>query len=637
MADKVIYGKSLFTEHDVYLFKEGSHFRVYEKLGAHPGVVDGIQGTHFAVWAPNANSVFVIGDFNHWNTAEHELKMRWDNSGIWEGFIPLDLRGKMYKFKINTNYKGYSVEKSDPYGFFMENAPKTGSIVWELDYKWNDAEWMKERWKKNALNAPMSVYEVHLGSWKKNEKGDSLSYRELAEDLVPYVKNMGFTHVEMMPVMEHPFYGSWGYQTGCYYAPTSRFGTPQDFMYLVDAFHQAGIGVILDWVPSHFPTDEFGLNFFDGTHLYEHEDKRKGFHPDWKSSIFNYGRNEVKNFLISNALFWLEKYHADGLRVDAVASMLYLDYSRKHGEWEPNKFGGNENIEAIEFLKRFNETVYKEYPDVQTIAEESTAWPMVSKPIYTGGLGFGLKWNMGWMNDTLSYAALDPVYKKYHHNKLTFSIMYCFSENFMLPISHDEVVHGKGSLASKMAGDEWQRLANTRLLFGYMFGHPGKKMLFMGCEIGQWSEWDFNGSIDWAAGYHYTHDGVRKFLMDLNRVYKSEPALHKIDFSFEGFQWIDCSDHENSIISFVRKSGTPGEEIAIVCNYTPVPRENYRIGLPSEGYWKEILNSDSVYYAGSGWGNEGGVQAYSEPSHGFPASAWVKIPPLGVVYFKKQV
>ncbi|HDQ25212.1 MAG TPA: 1,4-alpha-glucan branching protein GlgB [bacterium] len=637
MDKTVVSGKSLFTEKDIYHFKEGSHFRLYEKMGAHEAEFEGRKGVFFSVWAPNASCVSVIGRFNNWQPGSHRLFARADSSGIWEGFVEGMKKGELYKYKIDSSVRGYSVEKGDPYGFFWEIAPKTASIVWGLEYEWADSEWMKSRHEKNSIKAPMSVYEVHLGSWRKKSGVESLSYRELAVELTEYVLKTGFTHVELMPVMEHPFYGSWGYQTGGYFAPTSRFGTPQDFMFLIDSLHRAGIGVILDWVPSHFPTDEYGLGFFDGTHLYEHEDKRKGFHPDWKSAIFNYGRNEVKNFLISNALFWLDKYHADGLRVDAVASMLYLDYSRKEGEWEPNKYGGNENIEAIEFLKRFNETVYGEYPGTQTIAEESTAWPMVSKPVYTGGLGFGLKWNMGWMNDTLSYISEDPVYRKYNHDKLTFSLMYAFSENFMLPFSHDEVVHGKGSLAGKMPGDDWQKMAGVRALLGYMYAHPGKKTLFMGCEIGQWAEWDFNGSVDWAAAETPLHAGVQKWTGDLNRVYKSQPALYERDFTYEGFRWIDCRNFEESVISFIRKGENEDDDIVIVCNFTPVARHHYTLGFPSSGFWDEILNSDAKEYGGSGAGNYGGVHVFPFEAHGMGNSATLTVPPLGVLFFKKRV
>ncbi|MCI0693083.1 1,4-alpha-glucan branching protein GlgB [candidate division KSB1 bacterium] len=626
----------LLTDHDIYLFKEGSHGKLYDKLGAHLMSVDGVEGTHFAVWAPNAKNVSVIGDFNEWRPNSHHLKARADGSGIWEEFIPSMSRGAAYKYHIESRYNNYEVDKGDPFAFLWEMPPKTASTVWDLNYEWNDADWMKNRRTANALNAPFSVYEVHFGSWRRvAEDGNrSLNYREFAPQLAEYVKEMGFTHVEFLPVMEHPFFGSWGYQTVGYFAPSSRYGTPQDFMYLIDHLHQNGIGVILDWVPSHFPSDEHGLIYFDGTHLYEHADPKKGYHPDWNSYIFNYGRNEVRAFLISSALFWLEKYHVDGLRVDAVASMLYLDYSRKEGEWIPNEFGGRENIEAIDFLKKFNEAVYRAHPDVQTIAEESTAWPMVSRPVYVGGLGFGMKWNMGWMHDTLKYFSNDPVHRKYHHNQLTFSIWYAFSENFMLSLSHDEVVHGKGSLLGKMPGDDWQKFANLRALFGYMYGHPGKKLFFMGGELGQWREWNHDSSLDWHLLQFPPHEGVRQWMKDLNYLYRSEPALHEIDFAAEGFEWIDASDWEKSVISFLRKSKKTKDVILVVCNFTPVPRHNYRVGVPRGGFWKEALNSDAKTYGGSGQGNMGGMEAAPVPAHGKYYSLSLTLPPLSVVFFK---
>lgn len=627
----MIENRSLLTEGDIYLFKQGNHFKLYEKMGAQI-MADGIQ---FSVWAPNAEFVSVIGVFNKWDRTTHPLIARPDGSGIWEGFIKGLKKGELYKFFLKSKFNGYTVEKGDPYAFSWEIAPKTASVAWTLDYVWGDSEWMKARPEINNLNKPYSVYEIHAGSWKKHGI-ESLDYKTLAHELAAYVTDMGFTHVEIMPVMEHPFYGSWGYQTCGYFAPTSRFGTPQDFMYFVDYMHQKGIGVILDWVPSHFPTDEYGLGYFDGTHLYEHEDKRQGFHPDWKSAIFNFGRNEVRNFLISNAFFWLDKYHADGLRVDAVASMLYLDYSRKAGEWIPNEYGGRENIEAINFLKRFNEMVYKEFPGVQTIAEESTSWPMVSKPIYMGGLGFGMKWNMGWMHDALDYCSQDPIYRKYHHNKLTFGLLYAFTENFMLPFSHDEVVHGKGSLLNKMPGDDWQKFANLRLLFGFMYTHPGKKLIFMGGEIGQGREWNFNNSIEWDLLQYPLHAGVQKWVKDLNTFYKKEKAFYEIDFDSRGFEWIDCNDIEGSTIAFMRNCSDPKEAIAVVCNFTPVPRYDYTIGLPSDGYWAEMLNSDAAVYGGSGIGNLGGVEAYMSPSHGYQYQAKITLPPLGIVVLKKQ-
>jgi 1,4-alpha-glucan branching enzyme len=627
---------SFFTEHDIYLFKEGSHFRLYDKLGSHPAVVDGRQGTYFAVWAPNAERVSVIGDFNGWNQDSNRLDGRWDGSGIWEGFIPGIEKGTVYKYHVVSKYNRYSVDKADPFAFYSETPPKTASRVWEMNYEWNDHDWMQSRGKHNALNAPFSIYEVHLGSWRRiPEDGNRyLNYREIAHYLADYVKDMGFTHVEFLPVMEHPFYGSWGYETLGYFSPTSRYGTPEDFMYLVDYLHQNGIGVILDWVPSHFPGDEHGLVYFDGTHLYEHADPRKGFHPEWKSYIFNHSRNEVRAFLISSALFWLDKYHVDGLRVDAVASMLYLDYGRNEGEWIPNQYGGRESIEAISFIKRFNEAVYGKHPDVQTIAEESTAWPMVSRPVYVGGLGFGMKWNMGWMHDTLDYFSMDSIYRKYHQNQLTFSIWYAFYENFVLPLSHDEVVYGKGSLVGKMPGDDWQKMANLRALYGYMYGHPGKKLLFMGGEFGQWNEWYHETSLDWHLLEYSPHQGVQNWVRDLNHFYKTEPALYELDFSIDGFQWIDFRDSEQSVISFIRKARNNDDIILVVCNFTPAPRYNYRVGVPRGGFWREALNSDSRIYGGSGHGNLGGVEATPVPSHQRYYSISLTLPPLGVLFFK---
>jgi 1,4-alpha-glucan branching enzyme len=564
--------------------------------------------------------------------------VRWDGSGIWEGFIPGVEKGGVYKYHIVSRYNNYKVDKADPFAFYSETPPKTASVVWDLDYEWNDDEWMKNRHKHNALDAPYSIYEVHLGSWRRVAGGGGrfLSYREIAHQLAGYVKEMGFTHVEFLPVMEHPFYGSWGYETLGYFAPTSRYGTPEDFMYLVDCLHQNGIGVILDWVPSHFPGDEHGLVYFDGTHLYEHADSKKGFHPEWKTYIFNHGRNEVREFLICSALFWLDKYHVDGIRVDAVASMIYLDYGRKEGEWIPNKFGGRESLEAISFIKRFNEAVYGEYPDVQTIAEESTAWPMVSRPVYIGGLGFGMKWNLGWMHDTLDYFSQDPINRKYHHNQLTFSIWYAFSENFVLPLSHDEVVYGKGSLIRKMPGDDWQKFASLKALFGYMYSHPGKKLLFMGGEFGQWNEWYHEGSLDWHLLDYPAHLGVQSWIKDLNRFYKNEPAMHGLDFSIGGFEWIDFRDWESSIISFIRKGKNTEDVILVVCNFTPIPRYNYRVGVPRGGFWREVLNSDASIYGGSGHGNVGGVEATPIPCFGRYYSLSLILPPLGVLFFKSE-
>ena len=634
----VIYGPTLFSEQDVYLFKEGSHFRLYDKLGAHVMKVDGKTGSYFAVWAPNAERVSVFGDFNGWNKNSHLLTIRWDGSGVWEGFIPGIKKGSLYKYHIISKVGGYQVDKGDPFCLYWEISPKTASIVWDLDYQWGDKNWMQERSVHINLEAPVSIYEVHLGSWRRipEENNRPLNYRELAPFLIEHMKYLGFTHVEFLPVMEHPFYGSWGYQVGGYFAPTSRYGSPQDFMYLIDQLHQNGIGVILDWVPSHFPSDEFGLAFFDGTQLYEHQDPKKGFHPDWKSLIFNYGRNEVKNFLISNALFWLDKFHVDGLRVDAVASMLYLDYSRKEGEWIPNEFGGRENLEAISFIKRFNEVAYGNYPDIITVAEESTAWPMVTKPVYLGGLGFGLKWNMGWMHDTLECFSKDPVYRKHHHNQLTFSIWYAFSENFILPLSHDEVVHGKRSLLEKMPGDDWQKFANLRVLLGFQFTHPGKKIMFMGGEFGQRREWFHDESLDWDLLQYEPHLGIQRWIKDLNNYYRQEPALYEKDFTPEGFEWVDFSDWAKSVVCFLRKAKAPENNILVVCNMTPVPRYNYRVGVPSSGYWKEVLNSDAKDYGGSGQGNMGGVETAPISIHGKSHSLSLTLPPLSLLIFKKD-
>jgi len=637
MAD-VRYDLTLITDQDIYLFKEGSHFNLYNKLGSHPVKVDEIEGTYFAVWAPNAEKVSVMGEFNQWKAERHPLKVREDGSGIWEGFIPGMSHGEAYKYCLVSQYNHYRVDKGDPYAFRWEPPPKTASMVWHLDYEWGDREWMKNRRSINGLDAPFAVYEVHLGSWiRVPEEGNRfLTYREIASHLVDYVKEMGFTHVEFLPVMEHPFYGSWGYQIVGYFAPTSRYGTPQDFMYLIDHLHQNGIGVILDWVPSHFPDNEHGLVFFDGTYLYEHQDPKKGFHPDWKSYIFNYGRKEVRSFLNSSGLFWLDRYHVDGLRVDAVATMLYLDYGRKEGEWIPNEYGGRENTEAISFLEKFNEVSYRAHPDVQTIAEESTAWPMVSRPAYVGGLGFGMKWNMGWMHDTLDYFSKDPLYRKYHHNQLTFSIWYAFFENFVLSLSHDEVVYGKGSLLRKMPGDDWQKSANLKLLFGYMYGHPGKKLIFMGGEFGQWDEWYHEKSLDWHLLQHPLHQEVQRWVKDLNRLYRKEPALYELDFRQEGFEWIDFRDWEGSIISFIRKGKSTDEIFLVICNFTPVPRLNYRVGVPRSGFWKEVLNSDARIYGGSEYGNFGGVEATPVPFHGKYHSLSLILPPLGVLFLKSE-
>lgn len=630
-----IISHSLFTDFDIDLFKAGKHFRLYEKLGAHLTEVNGEQGVYFAVWAPSAKSVSVIGDFNSWDGSEHQLEVRWDRSGIWEGFVPGVQKGAVYKYRIRSFNNNALTEKADPFALFCEHPPQTASIVWDLDYQWKDSKWMKSRKETNGLDRPYSVYEVHLGSWKRHETEDRfLTYRELAEDLVNYVKETGFTHVELMPVMEYPYDPSWGYQLVGYFAPTSRFGTPQDFMFLVDQLHQAGIGVILDWVPSHFPDDGHGLGYFDGSNLYEHPDRRKGYHPDWKSLVFNYGRNEVRAFLISNAIFWLQHYHADGLRVDAVASMLYLDYSREEGGWEPNIFGGRENLDAISFLKDFNEAVYINFEGVQTIAEESTAFPMVSRPTFQGGLGFGMKWMMGWMHDTLQYFKRETIYRKYHQNDLTFSMTYAFSENFMLPISHDEVVHGKYSVLGRMPGDEWQQFANLRLLYSYMFTHPGAKLLFMGSEFGQRREWNFEGSLDWNLLESKFHSGIKNVITDLNALYKSNPSMYEKQFSPEGFEWISYDDHQNAVVAFIRKGANTKGDVIVVCSFTPVVRTDYRIGLPRKGKLVQLFNSDDEKYGGSGVTNVEKIKIDKEEYHGRAFSASLVLPPLGVVAFK---
>lgn len=630
-----IYSASRLTDDDVYLINEGTHFRLYDKLGAHPGQVEGQDGTHFALWAPEAEQVSVVGTFNDWNSDMHRLRPR-GYSGIWEGFIPGTGQGHLYKYHILSRHHGYRVDKGDPLSFFNEIPPKSASIVWELDYDWQDAEWLRTRRRHNGLDAPIAVYEMHVGSWKRmaTEHNRSLSYRELALPLADYLQRMGFTHVEFLPLTDHPFFGSWGYQTTGYFSPSGNYGTPQDLMYLIDTLHQQGIGVFLDWVPSHFPTDEQGLGFFDGTHLYEHANPQQGFHPDWNTFVFNYGRNEVRSFLISSALFWLDKYHIDGLRVDAVASMLYLDYSRKEGEWIPNRYGGRENLEAISFLKRLNEEVYRHYPDVQTIAEESTAWPSVSRPTYLGGLGFGLKWDMGWMHDTLAYMRQDPINRKYHHHNLTFRMLYAFHENFVLPLSHDEVVYGKGSLLEKMPGDDRQKFANLRVLFGHMYAQAAKKLLFMGGEFGQRTEWAHDRQLEWTLLDLPLHRGVQQWVADLNRLYREEPALHEGDTDPSGMEWIDCDDIDSSVISLVRKGRTTGDMIIVICNFTPVVRQNYRAGVPRGGYWREILNSDASLYGGSGWGNAGGVQAMPIPLHGRLHSITLTVPALAAIFLK---
>lgn len=631
----IVYSR--LSDFDIELFKAGKHFRLYEKLGAHLVEHEGKAGACFGVWAPNARSVSVIGDFNGWNKDSHQLFPRWDSSGIWEGFIPGVKSGEVYKYHILSNADGQSHEKGDPFAFQWEKRPKTASIIRELDYSWKDQAWMSEREHANALNRPVSVYEVHLGSWKRHQDGSNrwYSYQDLIEHLVPYVKEMGFTHVEFMPVMEHPFDGSWGYQLTGYFAPSSRYGSPQEFMALVDAFHQEGIGVLLDWVPSHFPIDGHGLYRFDGSALYEHEDPRLGFHPDWNSYIFNYGRFEVRSFLISNALFWLDRYHADGLRVDAVASMLYLDYSRNEGEWIPNQYGGRENLEAISLMKDLNQAAYGSFPNIQIIAEESTSWPGVTKPVFDGGLGFGMKWMMGWMNDTLEYFKKDPIHRKHHHNELTFSLAYVFSENFMLPLSHDEVVHGKGSLLNRMPGDEWQRFANLRLLYGWMYTHPGTKLLFMGGELAQSGEWVASQQLDWYLLQFPGHDGMQKWVRDLNHFYRSEPALFERSFTHDGFEWIDFQNHAQSVLFYLRKGNSPSDQVLIALNLTPNAYSDFRIGVPPSRRWTEVLNSDSKEYYGSGFVNEVPALVQEVAWQGKAHSIIVKLPPLGMAVFKE--
>ncbi len=618
---------------DLHLLGEGTHLRIYEKLGAHPRIIDGVDGVAFAVWAPNARRVSVVGDFNSWDGRRHVMRMR-HGVGIWEIFIPGIGPGETYKYEIVDPHGNLVPLKADPVGFAAERPPKTASVVHDPStYEWSDDEWMAHRAERNALGAPMSVYEVHLGSWRrKPEEGDRyLTYSELADELVPYVKEMGFTHIELLPVSEHPFDGSWGYQPVGLYAPTSRFGTPDDFRAFVDRCHAEGIGVIVDWVPAHFPTDSHGLARFDGTELYEHADPRKGRHMDWGTLIYNFGRREVANFLLSNALFWVDTYHIDGLRVDAVASMLYLDYSRNHGEWVPNQFGGNENLEAVTFLRRLNEVVFGEGRGATTLAEESTAWPMVSRPTYLGGLGFGYKWNMGWMHDTLLYMSKEPVHRRFHHNNLTFSMIYAYDENFVLPLSHDEVVHGKGSLLGKMPGDHWQKFANLRAYLSFMFGHPGKKLLFMGSELAQEREWSHDRSLDWHLLDLPEHAGIQKLLRDLNRVYKATPALYEVDFEPAGGGWIDGQDADQSVIGMLRRS-REGKEIAVmVCNFTPVVRRDYRVGVPVGGPYAEQINSDAAEYGGSGVGNLGTVMAEEIPMHGQSYSVNLTLPPLATL------
>jgi 1,4-alpha-glucan branching enzyme len=626
------------TDYDLYLFGEGTHRRAYEKLGAHLGEVDGRRGVHFAVWAPNAKQVSVIGDYNSWNPDASPLSMR-PEAGIWEGFVPAIGINTLYKYHITSQQRGYRVDKADPYGFAAEIRPQTASRVCDLEsYSWGDGQWMENRKYRNSLDSPVSIYEVHLGSWKRvPEEGNRwLTYRELAVQLADYVHDAGFTHVEFMPVTEHPFDGSWGYQTIGYFAPTSRFGQPSDFMWMVDYLHQHEIGVILDWVPAHFPKDEAGLGYFDGTHLYEHADPRQGEQPDWGTFVFNYGRREVQSFLESNALFWFDKYHVDGLRVDAVASMLYLDYGKREGQWIPNRHGGKENLDALDFLRRLNQQVYGAYPDVMMIAEESTAWPMISRPVHLGGVGFGFKWNMGWMHDITEYMSKDAVFRSYQHNKVTFGLLYAFTENFILPFSHDEVVYGKRSMIDKMPGDEWQKFANLRLLYGFMFGHPGKKLLFMGGEFGQWSEWNHDSSLDWHLLQRPLHAGLRRWVRDLNTLLRGQPSLYEVDFDSSGFEWVDCTDYNRSIVSFLRKAKNPADMLLFVCNFTPVPRHNYRIGVPLECNWREMLNSDAPLYGGSGQGNMGGITPSPLPAQGRPYSLNLTLPPLGIVVFRPE-
>jgi 1,4-alpha-glucan branching enzyme len=619
--------------YDLHLLGEGTHFRAYEKLGAHLGESGGRRGVHFAVWAPNASQVSVIGDFNAWTPGSNALQSR-GAVGIWEGFVPDLEPGSRYKHHITSQSAGYEVDKADPYAFAAELRPQTASRVCDLGtYSWGDSKWMANRATRNGLDCAVAIYEVHLGSWRRvPEEGNRwLTYREMAVQLADYVHDAGYTHVEFLPVMEHPFDGSWGYEVIGYYAPTSRFGTPADFMYLVDCLHQRDIGVIVDWVPAHFPKDQAGLGYFDGTHLYEHSDPRQGEQPDWNTLVFNYGRPEVREFLISNALFWFDKYHVDGLRVDAVASMLYLDYGRPKDQWIPNRYGGKENLDALQFLRQVNEQVFAAFPDAMMVAEESTAWPMVSRPVYLGGLGFNLKWNLGWMHDTLEYMSKDPIYRRYSHNKITFSLVYAFSENFVLPLSHDEVVYGKGSMVAKMPGDDWQKFANLRLLYGYMWGHPGKKLLFMGDDFGQWNEWNHDRSLDWHLLEHPPHSGLRRWVRDLNTFYRGQPSLFEVDFQPSGFEWVDCGDSERSVLSFLRRARDPADMTLFICNFTPVIRSNYRVGVPVGGAWREALNSDAPLYGGSGQGNSGRVEAVPLPAHGRAYSLNLTIPPLAIL------
>jgi len=634
--ETILSEKKIITDFDAYLIGEGSHERAYEKMGAHLIEIDEKKGVHFSVWAPNAMQVYLIGDFNGWHDESHPLSS--SDSGIWTLFVPGLSEYTVYKYRV-VSQSGESFVKADPYGFAMELRPRTASVVTDINrYQWNDGEWLARRSEHQGLDRPLSIYEVHLGSWRRSpdeEWGSRyLTYRELADELIPYVVEMGYTHLELLPIAEYPFDASWGYQVMGFYAPTSRFGTPEDLMYFIDKCHQSQLGVILDWVPAHFPKDGAGLNFFDGTHLYAHVDPRQGEHQDWGTMIFNYGRNEVRSFLISNALFWIDKYHFDGLRVDAVSSMLYLDYSREEGQWLPNQYGGRENLEAISFLRKVNEVVHRVFPGVLTIAEESTAWPMVSRPTYLGGLGFSLKWNMGWMHDTLGYMCKDPIHRKYHHNDMIFGLHYAFNENFILPLSHDEVVHGKGTLLTRMPGDEWQKFANLRAYYGFMWAHPGKKLLFMGGEVGQWQEWNFDAGLEWDALKAVSHQGLQRLVRDLNKLYKNEPALYENDFEASGFAWLDASDTENNVLSFIRKAKSSDEFLVVVSNFTPVPRHGYRIGVPHDGLYCEIFNSDSEHYWGSNVGNKGRQTADSRPMHGHPQSLSLTLPPLATIILK---
>ncbi len=625
----------LITDFDLHLFNEGNHHKIYEKLGAHHIAEGGQDGTYFAVWAPSATSVSVIGDFNGWTGKSHMMRQI-KNSGVWELFIPHVLPGAMYKYSIETSCGAY-IEKADPYAFYSELRPGTASIVYSLDnYTWHDQEWIAKRDSANNFDKPVSIYEVHLGSWARSEDGSGnfLTYRDYADKLISYVIDMGYTHIELLPLAEHPLDDSWGYQVTGYYSVTSRYGLPEDFMYLVDKCHEMGIGVIMDWVPGHFPKDAHGLAKFDGTALYEHADPRQGEQPDWGTLVFNYSRYEVRSFLISNAVFWFEKYHIDGIRADAVASMLYLDYGRKSGEWIPNKYGGNQNIAAADFLKQLNTAVFSHFPGIMMIAEESTSWPMITKPPHTGGLGFTYKWNMGWMNDYLKYVSMDPIYRKYQHNLITFSLMYAMNENFVLVLSHDEVVHGKRSMIEKMPGDYWQKFAGLRVTYGYMYGHPGKKLLFMGNEFGQFIEWNFKQGLDWNLLDYEMHNKLKRYVHDLNKLYTSENAMHQLDFSYDGFEWLDCNDSDHSIVSFMRKGSNPEDRLLFVCNFTPVVYSNYRIGVPEKGFYKEILNSDSEIYGGSNVGNLGGLEAEKQQYLQWPYSISIQVPPLAVVVFK---